>query len=286
MKTLGLGAGLAALLATGLASANTITPYIGTSNAIGPDNGFTFDGDYVAQRDAFRTSMGQWGSDSFENLSGFLADDGTTVTPLSFGTSFDVDGALTIDAPNDGWPSSSTSLAPQVTDTDPELQNGPNGAFSRQATDGDDFLFVGIDGEGSAPGDAAATFTVAFDPDDVVRGFGFSVTDLGDFGATITISFFDGTSEDFLIGSANEDYFSADDFQNGDHIWAGFTADETIAAVTMSLDPGTDRDAFSFDEFTVVVVPVPPAVGIAALGLVAAAGARRRLLGARREATA
>ena len=274
MNFIRISAAAAALVFAGSASANIIQSFFGGAPGTNP---VSFDDtNYEAAKESFLASVpgAQVGVESFENWAPdtFLGLGAANPNPLSFGTSFDVTGSLVVTPPPSGFPDgdSGASLAPQIANGDPEGQTLPNGRDARIATEGSNFLFVGVDAE-------PATFAIEFDPDNVVRGFGFSITDLGDFGAQIVVDFFDGPGQTFEINSSTPG-LSSDDFDNGDHIWAGFTADANIASVSILLDPGTSRDAFSFDEFTVLVVPVPPAVGIAGLGLVVAVAGRRRLL--------
>ncbi len=249
------------LAAAGSASAGTITPYIGASDAHAGD--FVFDAGYAAAKSKFLSSVpgAAVGVDSLEGkgrLGGLPAD-------LSFGST-GITGVLSASLTSGPW-----RFEPAIVATDPESQPGPlsGGPFSRQATEGEQFLVVGLESE------TEAVLDVTFEPDDLVRGFGFSVTDLGDFGATITVSFFDGTVQSLPIAPGAYG-LGGDDFENGDHLWVGFSTDEAIAGVSIDLLGGDSGDLFSFDEFTVLVVPVPPAAGMAAIGLLGTALWRRR----------
>ena len=105
------------------------------------------------------------------------------------------------------------------------------------------------------------------------------MTDLGDYGATLTVSFADGSAESLELAPGNYG-LDAGDFTNGDHIWAGFTTDEAISNVSIQMTGGFSGDAFSFDEFSILVVPVPPAAAMAGIGLFAVAWRRRSMTSA------
>jgi len=258
----GLGI-LAVAAAAGPAVAGTITPFIGASDAHAGD--FVFDPGYAAAKAKFLSSVPgtSAGVDSLEGKDRL----GGLPTDLVFGST-GVTGTITASLEEGPW-----RFEPTVVGTDPEGQAGPlsDGPFSRQATEGEQFLVVGLEPE------TEAVLDVTFSPEDLVRGFGFSVTDLGDFGATISVSFFDGTVQSLPIAPGSYG-LGPGNFENGDHLWVSFATDEAIAGVSIDLIGGTGGDLFSFDEFTVLVVPVPPAAGLAVLGLAAVVWRRRRML--------
>lgn len=249
----------AAVVAMSANAASITGEYVGASDAL---NGSGFNGTYDAAKAAFQGAIAgaTFGSDSLEGALPIGLPAG-----LTYGST-GVTGTLSA--------SGSFLTAPFITNVDPQSQqgpNGPSGAFARQATDGENFLYTALSSNDSG------ALNLTFNPETVVRGFGFSVTDLGDFGASVSIAFFDGTVQTLSLSSGNYGLVDGD-FENGDHIWASFTTDEAIASVSINLIGGTSGDAFSFDEFSVLVVPVPPAAAMAGLGLLGVALRRRKMI--------
>lgn len=229
----------------GAAQASILNTYVGYSS--GQNVAGTA---YETAQNTF-LGLGQTGMESFEDealglFPGSLEFVGTSVTAAFSNES----------------PASEYRELPRVLDDDPESQN------SRTPTDGERFLYTGVN-----PGDSAS-MKLDFQPDGQVIGFGFSITDLGDFGATITLTLADG-SQDSLVIAPNQNGLPGS-FSNGSRIWASFTTDVAIDEMTIDLTGGGSGDNFSFDEFTVLVVPVPPAVAMAGLGLAGVAWRRRR----------
>lgn len=250
----------AAVAIAGTATASTIGGLsVGASNA--HDGSFDFAWEYLDARDDFETVLPGFGvgTDSLEGADQL----GAPPTDLTFGSTgvTGVTGVLTT--------SGSFAFDPEVVNTELQGQPDPNGQFSRQATENSPFLHTGLD-----PGQSGALM-IAVDQSEAVRGFGFSITDLGDFGATVVVEFAGGACVSMPIAPGSCGLRSSD-FEDGDHIRVGFTTDATIANVSIEMSGGTGGDRFGFDEFTVLVVPVPPAVGLAGLGLVAVAAWRRR----------
>jgi hypothetical protein len=272
-RTLIVGAAMAVL--AGSASANHL--FVGAADFRGFNNDsgdFGFAGStYETQRSAFLNAPG---FQSFtDSLEGFNLDpaqnesqDVSTGFNLNFGGGVSATVGLTTQA-GDGFDPALISNY--------DLQNpgeNPNGN-RRDGTDGANMFYTGL------TGGSAGTLDIDFDPSTVVRGFGFSIVDLGDFGATMRITLQDGSIEVLDLAS---DEFRADfgldstDFENGDTLWLGFVADSAIAGVEIVMSNNGTGDRFSFDEFTVLVVPVPPAFALAGLGLVGVALRRRKMM--------
>jgi hypothetical protein len=248
LRTTAFAAAAAAFTVAGVANAGILNTYVGYSasqNVTGSA--------YATAQSAF-TGLGLTGVESFENhalgtFPGDLVFTGTGVTADFVQLSGD----------------DQFRELPRVLDADPESQN------SRTPTDGSNFLYTGVN-----PNDAA-TLSLDFQPDGQVLGFGFSITDLGDFGATITMTLTDGSTDTLVIAPGQNGLPTS--FVNGSRIWASFTTDVAIDDLEISLTGGGGGDNFSFDEFTVLVVPVPPAVAMAGLGLAGVAWRRRRMIG-------
>jgi len=235
--------GVAVAALASAANASIIDTFIGYSPTQTPS------GSYVTERAAFLAS-GPSAVESFEDQA-LGAFPGT----LEFGSS--VEAAFT----NDNAPSEWRAV-PRVLDEDPESQN------TRTPTDGERFLYLGVN-----PGDAPE-LGLDFDPTNIVRGFGFSITDLGDFGAEIRITLANGHSDTVTIAPNQNDLPEA--FANGSRIWVSFITDVAIDSLTIDLGNATAGDNFSFDEFT-VLIPVPPAFAMAGVGLAAVAWRRRKM---------
>ncbi len=242
--------GIAVAALASAASASSITPIIGYS----PTQALT--GDYAVARNAF-LATGPTGVESFEDetIGAFPGSLDFVGLPISVGADFT---ASSLDAAD--W-----REVPRVEDTDPEGQG------TRTPTDGEQFLYLGVN-SGDNP-----TLTLDFDPNEVVRGFGFSISDLGDFGASITIRTTDDVVHELDIAPGANGLPSS--FANGSRIWASFTTDVAIDLLEIELF-GNGNDNFSFDEFTVSLVPVPPAAAMAGLGLAAVAWRRRKMASA------
>ena len=109
--------------------------------------------------------------------------------------------------------------------------------------------------------------TINFNPG--VLGFGFTYDDVEV--STLTVTWTDGSTSDLVIdptsGGAQEGYIAI------------VSADgKFVNSVTLSQTPGTANDGFSFYDFSVAVVPLPPAAwaGLALLGGVAGVRKIRR----------
>lgn len=236
-----------AFATAGVAHAGILNTYVGYSASQ------DVTGTAYATAQSTFNGLGQIGVESFENhtlgaFPGSLAFTGTGVTAAFAQVSGD----------------DQFRELPRVLNADPESQN------SRTPTDGDNFLYTGVN-----PNDDA-TLSLDFTPNGEVIGFGFSITDLGDFGAHITLNLADGSSDTLVIAPSQNGLPSS--FSNGSRIWASFTTTAAIDDMTISLTGGGGGDNFSFDEFTVLVVPVPPAFAMAGLGLAGVAWRRRRMI--------
>lgn len=264
-RTLIVGA-VAAVLA-GSASANTF--HVGASNFRGfsdASGAVGFDADYASARSAFLNAPGfVSATDSLESftpsntdLTGFGVD--FSSVGLASPTMVTIDGDFT---------------PAIITDTDPQNPTSDPGGNLRDGTDGANMFYTGL------LGGSSGTLGLAFDPQNVVRGFGFSITDLGDFGATLEIRDVDGVTTILDLGDADTRTalgLGDDDFQNGDHLWVSFISDTALAGVDIVMSNNGSGDRFSFDEFSILVVPVPPAFALAGLGLVGVALRRRKMM--------
>lgn len=102
-----------------------------------------------------------------------------------------------------------------------------------------------------------------------VKGFGFNYDDVEI--STLEIKWSDGTTETIDI--------EANDEGPEGYVALIASAGVSITSVTLSQDPGSANDGFSFYNFTVAAVPLPPAAwaGLAMLGGIAGVrGLRRR----------
>jgi len=249
----------ATLLVGSTATANEL--FIGASDFRGfrstaegnADGDLGFDASYTMARAGFLGAPGFISSsDSLEGFTPSAIVDGSYADPPL--TMFDLDFGMTgvtatVMVTGDFQPSVITDVDVQNPSQDPT-------GNLRDATDGDNMFFTGLpDGQGVPQ---TGALLIDFDPEAAVRGFGFSITDLGDFGATLTITHDDGAEELISINPADPDGLpeglEPDDFQNGDHLWLSFIGDATIDSVSITMtNPTAVGDIFSFDEFSVVV---------------------------------
>lgn len=115
--------------------------------------------------------------------------------------------------------------------------------------------------------------TLSFNPN-TVTAFGFNYEDIGDVGATLTVTFSNGSSSTLNIpAGAGFNDPARDGFVS---IVSDF-ANVTIGTVTLTQGNPQQNDGFSFYGFTTVqVVPVPTAA-LAGLGLLIPLGVARRI---------
>ncbi len=118
-----------------------------------------------------------------------------------------------------------------------------------------------------APGQVfdSTSVTISFNPN--VRGFGFNYDDIEV--SSLTIVWSDGDLETLHITPAN----GGEGF-----VWFVASAGQWISSITLNQDNPNADDGFSFYNFQVAVVPLPPAAwaGLAMLGGVAGVRKLRR----------
>lgn len=108
---------------------------------------------------------------------------------------------------------------------------------------------------------------LSFNPN-TVTAFGFNYEDIGDVGATLTVTFSNGSSLLQVINAGDADGFVS---------IVSDVAGVTIGTVTLTQGNPQQNDGFSFYGFTTVqVVPVPTAA-LAGLGLLIPLGVARRI---------
>ncbi len=257
-------AAIAATTVSGAASATTQF-FIGASDWRGfsNDGGDTgFDAPYATARSDFLDATGfVSATDSLEEF-----DASNDVERSDFDLDWSSVGVMgSVEVEGDFTPR-------LITDTDPQSGN------RRDGTDLFNMFYTGLEAGNDEV--QSGTIGIDFDPNNKVRGFGFSITDLGDFGATLVIQTTGGTEILDLEQLAEDGEYGLDEngFDNGDHIWISFITESTLTGVDILMENASaGGDRFSFDEFSVLVVPVPPAVGLAALGLAGVAWQRRRM---------
>ncbi|TVQ31586.1 MAG: hypothetical protein EA376_08950 [Phycisphaeraceae bacterium] len=112
-----------------------------------------------------------------------------------------------------------------------------------------------------------------------IDSFGFFGIDVGDFGATLSITLANGEVKEFKIPP-----LSSDGEATGSVMFWGIVANENpFTSITFGSDvePITG-DTFAFDDFTIGIIPLPNAFGLGIMGLVCLSGAsalrRRRLV--------
>ncbi|TVQ31587.1 MAG: hypothetical protein EA376_08955 [Phycisphaeraceae bacterium] len=145
--------------------------------------------------------------------------------------------------------------------TDPPPPANPEG---RYPTSGEQYLSTG-------------TTILQIDFNQPVRTFGFFGIDVGDFGATLTITLANGEEKEFKIPPLSDDGEAT-----GSVMFWGIIADQMFTNVRFSSDVlPVVGDSFAFDQFTIGIIPLPNAFGLGTMGLVCLTGAsafrRRRI---------
>jgi len=167
----------------------------------------------------------------------------------------------------------------QITSSDPEFPLGgvvrryngmgtdpPHDPEGRYPSSGDQYLSSG-------------TERLRINFNTPIDSFGFYGIDVGDFGATLTITLANGDVKQFKIPPV-----SSDGEATGSVMFWGIVANESpFSSITFGSDMAPiTGDTFAFDDFTIGhIIPLPNAFGLGAMGLVCLTGVsavrRRRI---------